>query len=59
MDDKVILDTEEMVTITKKEYQRLLKRSMELRLLEYNGVDNWSGYSEEGLPDDEEEDEIS
>ncbi len=36
---------EEMVTITKKEYDELIDRSTWLTCLENAGVDNWSGYS--------------
>lgn len=35
---------EEMVTITKKEYDELVKNSNELNALESCGVDNWDGY---------------
>lgn len=37
---------EEMVTITKKQYDRLLKRDFKLECLEAGGVDNWEWYSE-------------
>ena len=37
--------TEEMVTITKKEYDELIQDSIFLQCLEGAGVDNWSGYS--------------
>jgi hypothetical protein len=36
---------EEMITITKKEYDRLKKRSLKLQALDNAGVDNWDGYS--------------
>ncbi len=36
--------TQEMVTITKKEYDELLKDSTFLAYLEGCGVDNWDGY---------------
>ena len=39
-------ETEEMVTITLKEYNDLLRDSDELQALEACGVDNWEGYSE-------------
>ena len=35
---------EEMIEITKKEYESLLKDSEWLRALEAAGVDNWEGY---------------
>ena len=35
---------EETVTISKKEYEELLERSLELDALDQAGVDNWSGY---------------
>lgn len=37
---------EEMVTITKQEYERLLRDSEELGCLEACGVDNWCGYGD-------------
>jgi len=37
---------EEMVTITKSEYDSLLEYSRWLSALECSGVDNWSGYDE-------------
>ena len=37
-------EIEEMVTIPKKEYERLLKDSRKLKALENGGVDNWPGY---------------
>ena len=36
-------DKKEMVTITKTEYERLLKKERWLECLEAAGVDNWSG----------------
>ncbi len=36
---------EETVTITKKEYDDLVKRDAFLSCLEGAGVDNWDGYS--------------
>lgn len=36
---------EEMVTITKAEYDRLVSSNEELYCLEIAGVDNWEGYS--------------
>lgn len=36
----------EMVTITKAEYTRLLKRDDFLGCLEACGVDNWSGFDD-------------
>ena len=35
---------EEMVTITKKEYEQLVDDSEKLCALENAGVDNWDGY---------------
>lgn len=35
---------EETITISKKEYERLLKDSARLQALENGGVDNWQGY---------------
>jgi len=43
---------EETVTITKKEYDILLKSQAHLNLLIERGVDNWDGY---GVPSDEDE----
>lgn len=39
---------EEMVTITKARYDRLLDRDDWLDCLEAAGVDNWDGYDEAG-----------
>jgi len=38
--------SEETITITKKEYERLQWDSRALQSLEKYGVDNWDGYSE-------------
>jgi len=38
------MNTEETITITKKEYESLLEDSKWLQALEGAGVDNWSGY---------------
>lgn len=35
---------EEIIEITKKEYEKFLKDSRLLRALEAAGVDNWEGY---------------
>lgn len=35
---------EQMVTISKKEYEDLLKTQRFMRALEAAGVDNWEGY---------------
>lgn len=35
----------EMITISKKEYESLLKDRAFLNTLTGNGVDNWSGYA--------------
>lgn len=40
------MNTEETITITKKEYQSLLQDSRKLAALENGGVDNWEWYSE-------------
>jgi hypothetical protein len=37
---------EEMVTITKKEYEGLVEDSRKLAALEAAGVDNWQGYDD-------------
>ena len=34
----------EMITISKKEYSRLVEREYWLQCLEEAGVDNWAGY---------------
>lgn len=39
-------DMEETITITKKEYDQLLKDSRFLNALEEYGVDNWDGYGD-------------
>ncbi len=46
---------EELVTISKREYDNLKKRDRELSALEQAGVDNWSGYGDhwEYMEDDE------
>lgn len=46
---------EELVTISKKEYEMLKSRELELSALEQAGVDNWSGYGDhwEYMEDDE------
>jgi hypothetical protein len=41
-----IEETEEMVTITKAEYESLKEEAEKLSKLEAWGVDNWSGYGE-------------
>lgn len=48
---------EKMVTITEKEYNRLLSDSRFLQALQEAGVDNWDGYSDaqEFLDDMDEE----
>lgn len=38
------MNTEETITITKKEYNSLLEDSKWLQALEGAGVDNWQGY---------------
>jgi len=37
-------DKEEMITITKKEYNELMEDSVLLSFLNAAGVDNWDGY---------------
>lgn len=44
MTDKTFTNAEEMVTITKKEYDKLLDRDRLLNCLERAGVDNWDGW---------------
>ncbi len=39
------------ITISKKEYRRLLKASEKIDLLEAGGVDNWEWYSESLNPE--------
>jgi len=41
MSDK---NEQEMITITKSEYERLLKHDRWLKCLDIAGVDNWNGY---------------
>lgn len=51
---------EEMVTITKEEYDQLVDRDFKLSCLENGGVDNWEWYCDslqDGGYFDEEEDE--
>lgn len=38
--------SDEMITLTKVEYQRLLDRDFMLDCLEAGGVDNWDWYDE-------------
>lgn len=49
------MENQEMVTITKKEYEELLNDSAFLSCLEACGVDNWSGYSDARQMLEEEE----
>ena len=50
------MEIEEVITITKKEYESLLEDSKWLRVLENAGVDNWEGYDyARELYDNEEE----
>ena len=44
----------EMITVSRKEYDQLIEDSIFLEHLHANGVDNWEGYSR---PDDESEDD--
>jgi len=51
------MDKEKMVTITQKEYDRLVESDNKLEALECFGVDNWGGYSDamQSLDDEDEE----
>lgn len=40
------MQKEEMITITKEEYDRLQDRDFKLSCLEGGGVDNWEWYDE-------------
>ena len=42
----IISETEDTVTISKKEYKGLLKDEQKLQALEGVGVDNWQGYDD-------------
>jgi hypothetical protein len=44
MTEETFTDTEQMFTITKKEYEYLLNRDRLLNCLERAGVDNWDGW---------------
>jgi len=46
MENKMNENTEEMVTISKKEYESLCRDSAFLLCLRSNGVDNWDWYGE-------------
>ena len=37
---------EELITITQKEYDELIRASNKLLALEASGVDNWQGYDD-------------
>lgn len=37
---------DELITITKKEYERLLDAKLQLTCLEAGGVDNWDWYDD-------------
>lgn len=50
--EDITMTQEEMVLITKVEYERLKRDSEVLNWLQCNGVDNWSNYS---LPPDRED----
>ena len=41
-----MVDTDDTVTISRKEYNQLQKAAAMLNALETCGVDNWEGYSE-------------
>lgn len=46
------------VTISKTEYDQLIKDQLELQALYAGGVDNWDGYNDAvGEDDDEDDDE--
>lgn len=49
------MNKSETVTISRNEYDRLLKDSKFLAHLEANGVDNWEGYAWPDTDDDDEE----
>jgi hypothetical protein len=53
------MEIEEVITITKKEYESLLEDAKWLRALENAGVDNWEGYdfARDLYNEDEDEDE--
>jgi len=44
----------EMITVSRKEYDQLIEDSIFLEHLHANGVDNWEGYTR---PDDYDEDD--
>ena len=44
----------EMITVSRKEYDQLIEDSIFLEHLHANGVDNWEGYSR---PDEDEDDD--
>lgn len=54
--------SEQMVTISKEEYDKLVDRDFKLSCLEAGGVDNWEWYSDSledhGYFDTDEEDEF-
>ena len=45
----------DVITISKEEYEKLLKDSQFLQCLEACGVDNWNGYSDAWNMVDEED----
>jgi hypothetical protein len=49
-------ETEELVTITRANYNQLVDDQYKLECLEAHGVDNWQGYSD-AMADYHEEDE--
>jgi len=51
------MENEEMITITKAEYDRLVEDSVWLSYLEGAGVDNWDGFDEARQMRDEAEGE--
>lgn len=48
---------QQVVLITKQEYEKLLRSRKLLQCLEYTGVDNWEGYHEATKEFYNEEDE--
>ena len=57
MTTEYVKPDEEMITITKKEYDELIKDSDFLSCLESCGVDNWEGYSDARRMNKDDEDE--
>ena len=55
------IEPEEMVTISRKRYDQLIRATAELNALHNGGVDNWDWYHESlkdaGLLDDDEDED--